>query len=174
MLTKIEDMRSSAQYNHIPLELQQILEDCFAFFFKLDSLICYQPLHCISLTPFLIFSLPLCCADWALLCSTHDASRATLIINIDYGGCQRESQCSINPEIRQREEKESEAGKNLTKIQWLLVASQSSLMPTVLKWGYFFMLKPVLPQISLDRMNDREWQKISYNFESSHKLSARS
>lgn len=117
MLTKIEGMRLSAQYNHIPLELQQILEDCFAFFFKLDSLICYQPLHCIPPTPLLIFSLPLCCADWALLCSTHHASRATLIINIDYGGCQGESQYDINPETYQREEKDSEAGENLTKIQ---------------------------------------------------------
>lgn len=28
-----------------------------------------------------------------------------------------------------------------------------------LKLGCFFILKPALPQISLDRMNDREWQK---------------
>lgn len=43
----------------------------------------------------------------------------------------------------------------------------------VLKLGYFFMLKSVLSHISLDRVNDREWQKIPYNFGSSHKLSAR-
>lgn len=71
VLTKIEGMRLSAQSNHIPLELQQILEDCFVFFFKLDSLICYQPLHSISLTLFLILSLPLCCADWALCSVPH-------------------------------------------------------------------------------------------------------
>lgn len=55
MLTKIEGMRLSAQSNHIPVELQQTLEDCFVFFFKLNSLICFQPLHCLSLPPFLIF-----------------------------------------------------------------------------------------------------------------------
>lgn len=30
---------------------------------------------------------------------------------------------------------------------------------TGLKLGCFFILKSALPQISLDRMNDREWQK---------------
>lgn len=53
VLTETEGMKLCVQSNHVPVELQQILEDGF---FKLDSLICFQPLTCVSLPPFFISS----------------------------------------------------------------------------------------------------------------------
>lgn len=78
-----------------------------------------------------------------LLCFTGNASRATLITGTDYGGCQRESHCSIAPNPQQQEEKDSQTGGKPAKFQWLLVTSQAwgnTLMPknvTVLKLDYF-------------------------------------
>ena len=163
MLTETEGMKLSAQSNHIPVELQQTPEDFFFCFLKLDSLICLQPLPCLSLPPFLIFLQSLLCADRALCSVPHvmPTEQHWLKKSITVYVNENPNAASLLTP-HQQEEKDSQTGGKSAKFQWLLITSQAggnTFMPkklAVFKWGYFFMLKSVLPQISSNRMNDRE------------------